>query len=237
MRLDNRKYNQLRPIKIKPDFVKNSMGSVLISLGKTQVICTANSDETVPSWIKEQEEIKGWVTAEYSMLPGSCSPRFKREREKIKGRTLEIERLIGRSLRSIINLKKLGKRTITLDCDVINADGGTRCISICGSYIALVICIQKLLKKGYLKNNPIIGQVAAISVGLKKGQPYIDLCYEEDSQIDVDMNIVMTQEKKLIEIQATAEHKNFSIEEMQLMISLAQEGLKEIFELQNSACK
>ncbi|QOR36948.1 ribonuclease PH [Clostridium sp. 'deep sea'] len=229
MRHDGRQKNQLREIAINTDFLSN-VPSVLISMGNTRVLCAATVVESVPPFLVGSG--KGWLTAEYSMLPAATPSRNRRERFKISGRTQEIQRLIGRSLRAIIDLHKLGERTITIDCDVIEADGGTRTASITGGYIALALAIQKFMKNGILKANPLKGKCAAISVGIVNGKPILDLCYREDVKADVDMNVVMMDNNKFIEIQGTGEESVFSYNQLQEMLSLAQKGINELFENQ-----
>jgi ribonuclease PH len=229
LRHDGRQKNQLREIAINTEFLSN-VPSVLISMGNTRVLCAATVVESVPPFLMGSG--KGWLTAEYSMLPASTASRNRRERFKISGRTQEIQRLIGRSLRAIIDLHKLGERTITIDCDVIEADGGTRTASITGGYIALALAIQKLMKNGILKANPLKGKCAAISVGIVNGKPILDLCYREDVKADVDMNVVMMDNNKFIEIQGTGEESVFSHKQLQEMLSLAEKGINELFENQ-----
>lgn len=225
MRSFKRNNDELRPIDFKRQFTKHAEGSVLIISGETQVICNATIDETVPSFLKGKGQ--GWVTAEYGMLPRSTNTRMGREaaRGKQSGRTQEIQRLIGRSLRSIINLEKLGERTIHIDCDVIQADGGTRTASISGSYVALHDAIDYLLKEKKLVETPIIDSVAAISVGMMNDKALLDLDYAEDSECDTDMNFVMTGSGDFVEIQGTAEGKPFSKKEMDELTKIAQKGI------------
>ena len=225
MRSFKRNNDELRPIDFKRQFTKHAEGSVLIISGETQVICNATIDETVPSFLKGKGQ--GWVTAEYGMLPRSTNTRMSREaaRGKQSGRTQEIQRLIGRSLRAIINLEKLGERTIHIDCDVIQADGGTRTASISGSYVALHDAIDYLLKEKKLAETPIIDSVAAISVGIMNDKALLDLDYAEDSECDTDMNFVMTGSGDFVEIQGTAEGKPFSKKEMDELTKIAQKGI------------
>ena len=225
MRSFKRNNDELRPIDFKRQFTKHAEGSVLIISGETQVICNATIDETVPSFLKGKGQ--GWVTAEYGMLPRSTNTRMGREaaRGKQSGRTQEIQRLIGRSLRAIINLEKLGERTIHIDCDVIQADGGTRTASISGSYVALHDAIDYLLKDKKLTETPIIDSVAAISVGIMNDKALLDLDYAEDSECDTDMNFVMTGSGDFVEIQGTAEGKPFSKKEMDELTKIAQKGI------------
>ncbi len=235
MRSDNRKNDQLRKVVITPDFLQNPLGSVLIEFGKTKVLCSATIDNFVPRWLKGDG--RGWVTAEYSMLPSAGGARSQREsaRGKIGGRTHEIQRLIGRSFRSVIDLSLLGERTIWIDCDVLQADGGTRTASITGGFVALRIAVDKLLKDGSLKKNPIKENLAAISVGIVDGQQMLDLDYSEDSNAEVDMNVVMTQSGNLIEVQGTAEENPFSKQQCIDMIDLAQNGINQLLKLQAKA--
>jgi len=237
MRSFKRNNDELRPIDFKRQFTKHAEGSVLIISGETQVICNATIDETVPSFLKGKGQ--GWVTAEYGMLPRSTNTRMGREaaRGKQSGRTQEIQRLIGRSLRAIINLEKLGERTIHIDCDVIQADGGTRTASISGSYVALHDAIDYLLKEKKLAETPIIDSVAAISVGIMNDKALLDLDYAEDSACDTDMNFVMTGSGDFVEIQGTAEGKPFSKKEMDELTKIAQKGIALITKKQFEALK
>jgi len=235
MRLSQRNNNELRDIEIIRNYTKHAEGSVLIKCGDTHVLCNASVEENVPSFLKGKNQ--GWVTAEYGMLPRSTSSRMKREaaRGKQSGRTQEIQRLIGRSLRAIINLNELGERTINIDCDVIQADGGTRTASITGAYVALYDAIQGLIQNGSLKESPIIDSLAAISLGIKNGEILLDLDYEEDSNCDTDMNIVMTGKGKFVEIQGTAEGEAFSREEMNKIFDVAELGIRELTKKQEEA--
>ena len=237
MRSFKRNNDELRPIDFKRQYTKHAEGSVLIISGETQVICNATIDETVPSFLKGKGQ--GWVTAEYGMLPRSTNTRMGREaaRGKQSGRTQEIQRLIGRSLRAIINLEKLGERTIHIDCDVIQADGGTRTASISGSYVALHDAIDYLLKEKKLAETPIIESVAAISVGIMNDKALLDLDYAEDSECDTDMNFVMTGSGDFVEIQGTAEGKPFSKKEMDELTKIAQKGIALITKKQFEALK
>jgi ribonuclease PH len=234
-RSGERKNNELRAI--KKDYIKYAEGSCLIEFGNTKVITTASVEETVPSFLKGKG--KGWVTAEYSMIPRSCKSRVPRESSKGKlgGRTHEIQRLIGRSMRTVVDTVKLGERTIWMDCDVIQADGGTRCASITGSFIALVLALAKLKKDGILKDIPVSDYVAAVSVGMIDGKPALDLDYEEDSTAEVDMNIIMTGDGRFIEVQGTAEREPFSKDEMEKLLALAQKGVEELIGIQKKALK
>jgi ribonuclease PH len=224
----------MRPVKLTPDFVPVAEGSVLIEIGQTRVICTATVDDGVPSFLKGSG--KGWVTGEYGMLPRATEQRTAREsaRGRQSGRTLEIARLIGRSLRAIVDQKKLGERTVWLDCDVIQADGGTRTASITGSFIALSMALERLVAVGMLRSVPLTDSVAATSVGLVLGEPVLDLCYEEDSRAEVDMNVVMTGSGRFVEIQATAEGRPFAGDELDRLLSLASGGIRTLTEHQRA---
>jgi ribonuclease PH len=228
---------QLRPIRIQRQFTKHAEGSVLISFGDTQVLCTASVENRVPGFLRGKGE--GWITAEYGMLPRSTHERMNREASSGKqgGRTLEIQRLIGRALRNCIDRKKLGERTITLDCDVIQADGGTRTAAITGAYVALCDAINGCMGKGLITVNPIIGQVAAVSVGVYQGVPVLDLDYAEDSQCDTDMNVVMDGNGGFIELQGTAEGAAFSREHLNALLALAESGIGELLALQQDALR
>jgi len=235
MRPSGRELDQARDIKITRQYTKHAEGSVLIEFGDTKVICNATIDEGVPRFMKGQG--KGWVTAEYGMLPRSTGSRMGREaaRGKQGGRTVEIQRLIGRSLRAAIDMEALGERTVTIDCDVIQADGGTRTASITGGCVALIDALQTLVDAGKLKAIPLKQKVAAISVGIYKGEPVLDLDYPEDSVAETDMNVIMTDKGGFIEVQGTAEGEAFAQEEFDAMLALARKGIAEIFELQVSA--
>lgn len=237
MRPSNRTPNQLRPVKITRHYIKHTDGSVLIEFGDTKVLCTASVSEKIPFFLKGKEQ--GWLTAEYGMLPCSTDERMQREaaRGKQSGRTMEIQRLIGRALRSVLELKKLGERTILIDCDVIQADGGTRTASITGAFVALHDAVDKLLKKELIKCTPILDHVAAISTGIYKGTPVLDLDYLEDSNCDTDMNVVMTGDSGLVEIQGTAERVFFSREELNHMLDLAQYGIEDLIGIQKKVLK
>ncbi len=235
MRPSGRTCDELRPVRITRHYSKHAEGSVLVEFGDTRVICTASVEERVPPFLKGKGS--GWVTAEYGMLPRSTGSRMRREASAGKqgGRTLEIQRLIGRSLRAAVNLDALGERSITLDCDVIQADGGTRTASISGAYVALCDAIAGLKKKKRLRRDPIFGSVAAVSVGICDGQPVLDLDYAEDSTAETDMNVVMNEAGGFIEVQGTAEGHAFRLDEMNAMIGLAQKGIGEIIEVQRAA--
>jgi ribonuclease PH len=233
-RSDNRTSDQMRPVRIVPDFISTAEGSVLIEVGNTRVICTASVEESVPAFRRNSG--LGWVSAEYGMLPRATLMRSPREaaRGRIGGRTHEIQRLIGRSLRSVMDLTKLGERTVWLDCDVIQADGGTRTASITGAFVALGLALNKLVEAGTLKSVPLNDFLAAVSVGIVDGEPLLDLCYEEDSRADVDMNVVMTAGHKFVELQATAEHQVFDEKQLAAMIGLARQGLESLIAKQQS---
>jgi ribonuclease PH len=228
MRIDNRENNQLRPISFVRNFTKHAEGSVLVSYGDTKVLCTASIETQVPRWLKGTG--KGWITAEYGMLPRATHERTQREAAKGKqsGRTQEIQRLIGRSLRAMVDLEKLGENTIHIDCDVLQADGGTRTASITGAAVALVDALEKLQAAKKLKADPLVGLVAAVSVGIKNGEVLLDLNYSEDSSCDTDLNVVMTQKGEFIEIQGTAEEKPFTRAQVDEMLAIAEEGIKQL---------
>lgn len=232
-RTDNRTHDQVRNIKITPNISPYAEGSALIEVGGTKVICTASVEDRVPFFLRNKG--LGWVTAEYAMLPRATNTRTQRESQRPSGRTQEIQRLIGRSLRAIVDTKVLGERQIFLDCDVIQADGGTRCAAISGAYVALALACRKLVKNAVLKTSPILSEVAAVSVGVIEGEPILDLCYTEDSSADVDMNIVCTGAGKFIEIQGTAEREPFTREQMDIMLALAEKGINDIFAVQRQA--
>jgi ribonuclease PH len=233
-RTDQRSHDQLRPVKVTPDYLKTAEGSVLIEMGNTRVLCAASVEDSVPGFLRGGG--KGWVTAEYSMLPRATSTRTVREVSKgrASGRTMEIQRLIGRSLRSVVDLGILGERSIILDCDVLQADGGTRTAAITGAYMALSSAVRKLVKAGMLKKSPLIDSVAATSVGIVKGTAMLDLCYEEDSQAEVDMNVVMTGKGKFVEVQATAEKTAFDDAQLAVLLALARAGIGELSGIQRS---
>ncbi len=234
-RSNNRAPAQMRPIRITRHYVRHAEGSVLIEYGETKVICTASIVEKVPPFLKGAGQ--GWLTAEYGMLPRSTGERMQREAAKGKqsGRTMEIQRLIGRSLRSVLEPEKLGERTIQIDCDVIQADGGTRTASITGAFVALCDAAEYLRTEKLISQNPIRDHVAAVSVGILKGQPLLDLDYSEDSSCDTDLNVVMTGSLGLVEVQGTAEKVAFSRQELDDMLNMAQQGLLELFDLQRKA--
>lgn len=232
-RNDKRAHDQIRNTKITPNISPYAEGSALIEVGGTKVICTASVEDRVPLFLRNKGT--GWVTAEYAMLPRATNTRTQRETQRPSGRTAEIQRLIGRSLRAIIDTKKLGERQIYLDCDVIQADGGTRCASITGAYVALALACRRLLKQGTISTNPVLSEVAAVSVGIIEGTSILDLAYTEDSTADVDMNVVCTGTGKFIELQGTAEREPFSREQMDEMLALANTGITRLFEIQRNA--
>lgn len=230
MRIDGRKNNELREIKFTHGFTKHALGSVLTEFGDTRVIVTASVDLKKPKWMDENDN-RGWVTAEYSLLPASTNTRCKREREKISGRTQEIQRLIGRSLRACVDLEKMPGMTITIDADVIQADGGTRTASICGGFLALKDAVDKLLASGDLKENPIIEPIGAISIGIVDGEIKLDLCYEEDSHAQVDSNVILTKSGKIVDFQTTSEGEPYEFERMIELFNTAKEGINRIIEM------
>lgn len=232
MRLDGRKNNEMRTVKITRNYIDTAEGSVLIEIGKTRVICTASMEEKVPAFLKDKN--KGWVTAEYSMLPRATQTRTNRESAmgRVGGRTHEIQRLIGRSLRSVVDLNVIGQRTFWIDCDVIRADGGTRTAAITGSFICLADALHFAMQKGLIVKNPLKDYLAAISVGMVGKQSVLDLCYEEDSSADVDMNIVMTGSGNMVEIQGTAEGAPFSVQNLDELLKLAKEGIDGLISVQ-----
>ena len=236
-RIDGRAPGELRPVKITRDYLKFAEGSVLIEVGDTKVICTASCEERVPPFLAGTGG--GWLTAEYSMLPASTSERMQREsaRGKLGGRTHEIQRLIGRSLRAVVDLSALGARTIVIDCDVIQADGGTRTASITGAYVALSDAVSSLIDRGAISTSPIMDSLAAVSVGVVKGSPLLDLCYAEDSVADVDMNVVMTGKGSFIEVQGTAEAVAFSRESLDGLLDYASSGIAQLTDIQLSTLK
>jgi ribonuclease PH len=232
MRPDGRKNNEIRNVKVNRGFIRTAEGSALISMGNTRVICTASIEDRVPFFLKDQK--KGWITAEYSMLPRATQTRTVRESStgRISGRTHEIQRLIGRALRSVVDLSDLGERTIWIDCDVIQADGGTRTAAITGAFICLSDALKYALRNGLISRTPLRDYLAAISAGVVDGEPRVDLCYSEDSIAEVDMNVVMTQSGKLVEIQGTAEGMPFSKDMLNSLIKLAEEGINNLINIQ-----
>lgn len=236
-RVDGRRPDQLRPIRIETGIAPASAGSCLIHMGRTRVICGVSIDNEVPRWMKAQKKAGGWVTAEYSMLPYCSRERARREVSsgKVGGRTSEIQRLIGRAMRAVVDLEALGDRTIWIDCDVLEADGGTRTASITGAWVALRLAVDKLLAEGALKKDPIRSGIAAISVGVVGGVPMLDLCYAEDSTADVDMNVVMLGNGEFVEVQGTAEHQTFSGAQLTKMLALAKSGCASLMKAQRAA--
>ncbi len=230
MKRENRSNNEMREVKFTKDFTKHALGSVLVEFGDTRVITTASVEEGKPKWM-DKEDARGWVTAEYSLLPSAPNTRCQRERTKISGRTQEIQRLIGRSLRASVDLTKMPDLTITIDADVIQADGGTRAASICGGFLALKIAVEKLLKEGKLKENPIIEPIGAISAGIVDGEVRLDLDYIEDSHAQVDSNIVLTKSGKIIEFQTTAEGAPYEQSQLMEIFNIAHEGIKKIVDM------
>lgn len=235
MRIDNRQFDELREVKITRDYLLHPFGSVLIEMGNTKVICTAMIEDKIPPFLRGTNT--GWITSEYSMLPASTNRRKVRDatRGRIDGRTQEIQRLIGRSLRSIVDLSKIGERTIWIDCDVIQADGGTRTAAITGSFVALVDALHKLYEKGVITEIPISNYLAAVSVGVSEDGPLLDLCYEEDYKALVDMNIVMTDKNEFIEIQGTGEESTFTRAELNDILDLAESGIKKLIDVQKES--
>jgi len=235
MRIDNRSPDQMRPVRITTNYLKTAEGSALIELGNTQVLCAATIEETVPPFLRGSG--RGWVTAEYSMLPRATSTRTPREvvKGRPSGRTHEIQRLIGRSLRSVVDTTALGDRTVIVDCDVLQADGGTRTAAITGAYVALVLAVRKLVQFKTLKTLPVTAPVAATSVGIVDGTAVLDLCYAEDSKAEVDMNVVMTGTGKFVELQATAEKIPFDDPQLAALLALSRKGIQELFDVQKQA--
>jgi len=235
MRTDSRLPDGMRPVQIETGFLKTAEGSALIKVGNTQVLCAATVEDGVPQFLRNSG--KGWVTAEYAMLPRATARRTPREVNKgrASGRTHEIQRLIGRSMRAVVDGAALGERTVVIDCDVLQADGGTRTASITGAYVALALALRRLVEFRALKSMPLKDSVAATSVGLVRGVAMLDLCYEEDSQADVDMNVVMTGGGKFVEVQATAEHSAFDDDQMARLITLARAGIGQLIEIQKRA--
>jgi ribonuclease PH len=235
MRIDGRAWDEMRPVRMTPGFVEVAEGSVLIEMGNTRVLCNATVEDSVPSW--RLGSGSGWVTAEYAMLPRSTQQRTRRETRGLGGRTQEIRRLIGRSLRAAVDLDRLGERTIILDCDVIQADGGTRTASITGGYVALALAVQRLVAEGEVAQDVLSGGLAAISLGLVDGRLLLDLCYEEDSAAEVDFNIVMTGDGRLIEVQGTAEGTPFDRAALDAMLDLAEQGIGQLLSIQQQVIR
>lgn len=236
-RFDGRQNDELRRVNITKDFIKYPEGSVLIEMGETKVICNASVEDRVPPFKKDSGE--GWVTAEYSMLPRATMDRNNRDINRLKknNRSVEIQRLIGRALRSVVDYKALGERTITLDCDVIQADGGTRTASITGAFVALVLACKKLLNEGLIDKMPVLSYVGAVSVGIVNNEEILDLCYREDSHAKVDMNVVMTDKGEFIEVQGTGEESPFNREQLDKLLELGEKGIKELIEMQKEVLK
>ncbi len=237
LRTDGRSANQLRPLRFQNHIAPNATGSTLIEWGNTRVICGVTIEETVPRWMKEQNMKGGWITAEYSMLPYSTLERRPREstRGKIDGRSQEIQRLIGRAMRAALDLEKLGEHTVWVDCDVLQADGGTRTAAITGAYVALCIAVRRMIASGRLAENPILHAVAAVSVGIVNGRPLLDLCYTEDVAAAVDMNLVMNSAGEFIELQGTGEQATFSESQLAKLVALGQAGIRELLAAQERA--
>lgn len=237
VRVDGRGAGELRPIQFQNHIAPNAAGSTLISCGNTRVICGVTIDEGVPRWMKEQGVVGGWITAEYSMLPYSTLQRKQRDstKGKVEGRSQEIQRLIGRAIRTAVDLEKLGPRTIWIDCDVLQADGGTRTAAITGSFVALSLAIKKLMDAGALKETPIVNAVAAVSVGMVKGQVLADLCYTEDAEAEVDMNLVMTAKGEFVEIQGSGEESTFTGEQLNAMLACGSQAVNQLLEFQKNA--
>jgi ribonuclease PH len=230
LRLDGRKWDEIRPMTMTPDFVEYAEGSVLIRMGKTRVLCNATVEESVPSW--RLGSGAGWITAEYALLPRSTHQRTRRETHGLRGRTQEIRRLIGRSLRAAVDMRKLGQRTIILDCDVLQADGGTRTAAISGGYVALALAVEGLVERGEVPPDTLSTEVAAISLGLVEGRLLLDLCYEEDSSATADFNVVMTGDGRWVEVQGTAEGAPFGRRDLDEMLDLAERGVGQVLDLQ-----
>ena len=238
-RVDGRRPDQLRSVSIYPHYVKQPAGSVLIEMGNTRVLCAASVEEGVPRWMREQKVKGGWITAEYSMLPYATAPRKPRElsRGRPEGRTHEIQRLVGRALRSVTDIEKLGERTVWIDCDVLEADGGTRTAAITGAYVAVMLAMQKLQSEGVIAEIPLKSCVAAISVGLLEDVALLDLCYAEDVKAAVDMNVVMTDEGQFVEVQGTGEDAPFTQRQMSAMLKLARKGITELIAIQKKVLR
>jgi ribonuclease PH len=235
MRVDGRKADELRKVKITKKYIKDAEGSVLIEMGDTKVICTATVENSVPPFLKGKGT--GWVTAEYAMLPRSSPQRIQRERSKVGGRTHEIQRLIGRALRSVVDMQALGERSVLIDCDVVQADGGTRTASITGAYVALVEALRDIRKRKIIDTVPVNDYLAAVSVGIVGGKPMLDLCYMEDATAEVDMNLVMTGSGQIVEVQGTAEGEPFSKAELASLLSLGEKGIKALVGKQKNSLK
>lgn len=232
MRTDGRKANELRPIVFVPDFVVYPEGSVLVAMGKTKVLCNVTVQEGVPNWMREQGVAGGWITAEYALLPRSTHIRTTREEKGLRGRTQEIRRLIGRSLRMAVELETLGQNTVIVDCDVLQADGGTRTAAINGGYLALIIALRKLEQQGLMEGLVLKSPVAAVSAGVVQGEALLDLCYDEDSRAEVDLNVVMNEKGEFIEVQGTGEMNSFSKRTLNVLLDMAEEGVRHILDVQ-----
>jgi ribonuclease PH len=233
----DKSFDELRPVTFRKNVAPHAAGSVLISAGKTRVICAASVEESVPRWIKDQGVAGGWVTAEYSMLPYATSPRKPRDisRGKLDGRSQEIQRLVGRSLRAACDLEKLGERTIWVDCDVLQADGGTRTAAVTGAYVAVALAVRRLMRSGVIATDPLKSQVAAVSVGIVDGRPMLDLDYKKDSSASVDMNVVMNGHGDFIEVQASGEEATFSQAQLDKLLGLARKGITRLMQMQKKA--
>jgi ribonuclease PH len=238
-RIDGRLPDQLRPVKIHTGYVRTPAGSALIEMGCTRVICAASVEEGVPRWMRDQGVTGGWITAEYSMLPYCTSPRKTRDvvRGKVEGRTQEIQRLVGRALRAVTDLSQLGERSVWVDCDVIEADGGTRTAAITGAYVALVLALRRLESEKKITSLPIRSAVAAVSVGMLEDKPLLDLCYAEDSKATVDMNVVMTDTGQMVEVQGSGEEATFSKKQLSQLLKLAEEGIEQLLAAQQKALR
>jgi len=237
LRADGRADDELRPVVLTPNYLDHNLASVMAEMGKTRLLCVATVAEEVPFWMRNQA--RGWVTAEYGLLPASTHTRTPRESHtgRVKGRTHEIQRIIGRSLRASLDLRKLGERTITVDCDVIQADGGTRTAAVSGGYVALALAVKALVDAGAVHRNVWRAPVAAVSVGVVQGQPLLDLCYAEDSQAEVDLNVVMNARGRFVEVQGTAEGQPFSRQTLEALLELAEKGIGELLEAQKSVLR
>jgi len=237
MRVDGRQPDELRSVVVKPDFSAFAEGSALFEIGDTKILCNVSIEEGIPRWMEEEKKAGGWITAEYAMLPRSTLTRKPREIYRLGGRTQEIKRLIGRSLRAAVNLGAIGSRTLIFDCDVIQADGGTRTAAITGAYVALEIAVHRLVEMEAISPQAITNQIAAVSVGIVDGIPILDLCYEEDQRAEVDANIVMDNNGNFIEIQSTAEVKSFSQQQLKEILYLAEKGIMELLQIQRTILK
>jgi ribonuclease PH len=235
IRNDGRALDQMRPVRIRTGYLKTAEGSALIEVGNTQVLCAASVEQTVPQFLRGSG--KGWVTAEYSMLPRATSTRSPREWSRPSGRTQEIQRMIGRSLRSVVDMNALGERTVIIDCDVVQADGGTRTAAITGAFVALSLALRQLVEFGVVKSSPINDFIGAVSVGILRSEPMLDLAYQEDSRAEVDMNVVMTGGGRFVEVQATGEHNTFEDEQLAAMLALARIGIADLIEIQREVLR